>query len=172
MLEHLADLLNVLNEPGYSLQLVAENAHSDNKVITSYRDAVAGDLLEDPIIEEITELLTEIQARDGKKEQSRKDKISNARQYELPTLYTLLCGMTHPNLTSLLARHRQSDGSLGYRCPPPAAVYDMLLSMALRLLSLTIRQLPSFTDCDSLQVADFADYVDTTNIQIQNGPER
>jgi hypothetical protein len=62
MLEHLTDLFHVLNVPGYCLQLEQENAYSDNKVITNYRDAVAGDQPDEPMMAEITSLLAEIQS--------------------------------------------------------------------------------------------------------------
>ncbi|QDQ28898.1 hypothetical protein FNU76_22500 [Chitinimonas arctica] len=167
MLEHLTDLINVLNTPDYCLQLEKENVSSDDKILTLYQNAVAGEPPDEPMRQELDAILAEIQTRDRQKEQQRSLKIGNTKQGELKLFYALLCGMTHPNLSSLTARHHRSSDSWSYRLPPDPATYNMLLSIALRLLSLTIRQLPSFTDSDPAQVAAFADYVDATDSEFQ-----
>jgi hypothetical protein len=165
MLEYLVELLNILNQPGYCSQLVKENAYSDDKVIKNYLDALAAGEPDEALINEVSGLLAEIQAKDQKKEEQRSKKILNTGQHLFPALYALLCGMTHPNLTSVLARHREGrvKGPLRYRCPPHPAVYSMLLSIAILLLSITIRQLPLFTDRDRDEVSKFTDYLDSAN---------
>ena len=68
MLEHLVDLLNIVNEPEYCAQLVKENVYSDNKVIQTYLDALASGEPDDAIVSEVSGLLTDIKARDKQKE--------------------------------------------------------------------------------------------------------
>lgn len=168
MLEHLTDLINVLKTPDYCRQLQKESVHSDDKIITHFKKLLAGEPPDEPIRQEVDQLLTAIQARDKQREQQRSAKIGDTQQDELPFLYTLLCGMTHPNLTSLRARHLQSDGSPAYCRSPGPDIYNMLLRIAIRLLIMTIRQLPSFTDCDLVEVSGFADSVDVESVQLQN----
>jgi hypothetical protein len=170
MLEYLVELINILNQPDYYIQLVKENSHSDNKAIEAYFKALSSGEVRDEIMDELSQLLAETQSKERKKEEQRSSKISNAGQDEFPALYALLCAMTHPNLTSLAARHLQEErnGPLRYRSPPKPAVYRMLLSIAIRLLGLTIRQFPLYTNCDCEAVSNFVDYIDSMNISINS----
>ncbi|PLK47098.1 DUF5677 domain-containing protein [Uliginosibacterium sp. TH139] len=168
MLEYLVDLINVLNDPAYVDQLKTENAHSDHKVFDAYVKAIYGVELEEPMARELKDLQAEIEAREKAKEQARSRKIENTRQKELPSLYSLLCGLTHPNLTSLMARHAHDDGSLAYCRPPSAAVHRMLLSIAIRLLSIALSQFHRFTDCDPERVTAMVEHINAENLRLQS----
>lgn len=167
MLEYFVDLINVLQDPNYVDQLKVENAHSDHKVVEKYVGALASVELEESMAGELAGLRAEIDTKERGKEQARSQKIANARQEELPWLYSLLCGMTHPNLTSLMTRHTPTGDEVAYCRSPDLAVHRMLLSITIRLLSMTLSQLPRFTDCDSGCVAAFVARVDGQNLQLQ-----
>lgn len=101
----------------------------------------------------------------------RYQKIEFTKQADFEFLYTLLCLMTHPNLTSLMARHPQENGEIKYLVRPDPEVCHMLLSIAIRLFSCALGVLPKFTNYTDDEINGFVFWVDAENNKIMKHSE-
>ncbi|MBW8364630.1 MAG: hypothetical protein K0M39_08750 [Rhizobium sp.] len=149
MLEGLADLVNLTNQPAYLNQLHYENAAENIKLFREYA-ALPGQE------NEVTQKLEywKQQAEQVKHELAEKvnkglktrDKLDKAGLIEQYVTYRVLCGFIHPNMTSLIARHADVQPILRYRDAAAPEVITMLLDITVELLGHAVQTLPRFTD--------------------------
>jgi hypothetical protein len=164
MLEGLADLINLTNEPGYLDQIRFENARSDVVLFEQY--ASDPDMQDD---KEALETLAKwrsiaIPIRDelkakGLQRRDIKWKFDKAGISQDYVAYRVFCSYSHNQLTTLLSRHR-GKYELRYHHEPPLEMTARTLSIAASILCRTINELPKFTDIskeEAVQVTNEAD---------------
>lgn len=164
MLEALANVLLIAKDPKHVYQMTFDNSREDANLLKRYIDAFneAGGEGAPESLKQMAETANSRRAslaEEGFKKQAIAQKFEGTgRATDLYTAYGILCGLVHPNLTSLMARHvGQEKFVLHYRASPPPEVIDMLLFMAVPYLIEAMQILPSISDLDANDVQQFCD---------------
>ena len=164
MLEGLADLLNLVRDPGHLNQMRFENARSD---VTLFDDfgfdtSIIGN-------SKITEKLTEWRAKalpirdelrsKGYKRQTVVQKFKSAEIQTDYIAYRVFCSFAHNQLTTLIARHA-GPAVLRYHDDVPEETVKSILTVSLAILCKAVNVLPNFTDIDALELTSTLNHVD------------
>lgn len=149
MLEGLANLINLVNEPGYLQQIRYENARSDVILFDEYAS--------DPEIQRDREAIAKLAewkdkakpvrdelADKGFKTLDVQEKFRKAKISQNYVAYRVYCSFAHNQLTTLLARH--AGKFLHYHYEAPVAMTASTLTVAVSIVSRALDMLPSFTD--------------------------
>lgn len=162
MLESLADLLNLAHSEGYADQMRYDSAKEN---VTLFDEFGKSEHLE----KAMTDVLAEWDARDRPvrdelaqsgtvtKKLHLEKKLERVELEGIYVAYRVFCGMVHPNLTSLKARHDGGDGASVYRVDAPPAMTRTLLRFAVDFLTRAINVLPAFSSITEEQMKEVTD---------------
>lgn len=162
MLEGLADLVNLAHCEDYADQMRFDSAKEN---VTLFDEFGKSEHLEI----EMTNVLAEWDARDRPvrdelaqsgtitKKLHLEKKLARVELEGIYVAYRVFCGMVHPNLTSLKARHDGSDGASVYRVDAPPAMVLTLLRYAVDFLTRAINVLPAFSSITEDQTEEVTD---------------
>jgi hypothetical protein len=150
MLEGMTDLLNLARCETYVDQMKYDSANENVKLFEEF--SKSGDL--EP---EMIAVLAEWNDRDRPVRDKLATSANVTRRLHLEeklrrvdlvpayAAYRMFCGLLHPNLTSLNARHRGDDGTAVYRAETPPAMVLTLLRYAIDFATRVINVLPTFS---------------------------
>ena len=155
MLEGLANLINLANDPNYLEQIRYENARSDVILFDEYAS--------DPDIQKDHEAIATLArwkdkakpVRDeladrGFKNVDVKEKFKRANISQNYVAYRVFCSFAHNQLTTLLARH--GGKFIHYHYEAPVSMTASTLTVAVSILSRALDMLPSFTDISASEL--------------------
>jgi hypothetical protein len=157
MLEGLADLINLLNDPAYLGQLKYENAKSDATLFDEYAQ-VPDIATSDEIVATLNAwkqragpLRDELYAKGFRKLPAEK-KFEMAGLHDDYVAYRVLCAFVHKSVTSLIARHGDVQPMLRYRDVAAPEQVVSFLNVAVECLGRTLVNLPKFTDLNDAEI--------------------
>ncbi|WP_157382659.1 DUF5677 domain-containing protein [Burkholderia ubonensis] len=149
MLESAADLLNLAHCERYVDQMKYDSARENVVLFEEFGKSKS-------LSQEMRDTLARWDARDRPVRDQLADavprklhlerKLKRVELGEVYVAYRVLCGMVHPNLTSLNARHRGSDGIAAYRAETPPEMTMMLYRLAVDLATRAVNTLPTFSN--------------------------
>jgi hypothetical protein len=164
MLEGLASLVNLTNDPNYLDQMRFESARAD---VTLFEEYAA-----DPEMKEDKEAIATLAAwkvkaqpvRDALKEKGLKpqgiiEQFRQASMLQNYIAYRVFCSFAHNQLTTLISRHA-GNFELRYHHEAPAETTASTLTVALSVLCRAINTLPKFTDIMAVEVTRAIDDAD------------
>jgi hypothetical protein len=161
MLDELADLRNLVDDPNYLDQLKLEDARSNVLMVEDF--AANPDISSDPSTRErLAEWRQKYQPicdtlkSQGLKPQRATEKFLRAKVSSLYVSFRLLSSYTHGQLTNLIARHA-GDFELRYHEEPPAESTESLLTIALAILCQAANLAPKFTDVSAAEMTKAID---------------
>ena len=161
MLEALADLRNLANDPIYVEQMRFDDARSNLKLFEGYA-AVPG--MEQKAIDTLKEwtakaqLVFDAAKSKGYKKLQIADKLKMANLEQEYVSYGFLCGFTHNQLTAIIARHGKHE--LRYLHEPPYETMVGILALGLSIAGLAIQKLSSFSDLPEADIKAVVDDVE------------
>jgi hypothetical protein len=159
MLEGLASLLNLVDDPNYVDQLKFEDARSNVVLFKEY--AAVPDMKENKEAiatlnawqKEAQQVLDELEARGFKPQSTRiGDKLRKAKMEHDYVAYRVFCSFAHNQLTTLLSRHA-GNFELHYQEEAPAETTASLLTVALDIFCQAVRTLPKSTNVSEDRIA-------------------
>lgn len=161
MLEALADLRNLANDPAYLEQMRFEDAKANLKLFTGYA-AIYG--MPQDAIDKLKEWSAKAQPvfdtgkAAGFKKQPIEEKLKKASLEEEYVSYGFLCGFAHNQLTAIISRHGKHH--LKYLHEPPYETMVGVLGLALSIAGKAIQKLPAFSDLQEREINSLVDEVE------------
>ncbi|TAL66701.1 MAG: hypothetical protein EPN79_08825 [Burkholderiaceae bacterium] len=161
MLEALADLRNLANDPTYIEQMRFDDARSNLKLFKGYA-AVPG--MEQKAIDTLKDWAAKAQSvadagsANGYKKLQIADKLKMADLEQEYVSYGFLCGFTHNQLTAIIARHGKHQ--LKYLHEPPYETAVGVLGLGLSIAGKAIQKLPAFSDLTDPEVNASVDEIE------------
>ena len=150
MLEGLANLICLVDDPNYLNQIRLENARSNVILFNEY--AADPDMQEN---KDALAILAEWRARDepvrdelsarGFRKQDVIEKFKKANILQNYVAYRVFCSFAHNQLTTLIARH-VGQFELRYHSDAPPALTASLLNVAASILCRAVVTVPKYTD--------------------------
>jgi hypothetical protein len=175
MLEGLADLLILVDDPHYLNQLWYEKYKDDL--------AIGNALLADPQGHDVTTELAEIEAMvaeakammidlksKGIRRQLTEEKFKRANLQHDYTSYRVFCGPSHNQILSLIGRH-SGNGEILYHSDTSVSVMETTLGTAAGILDRALATLPKFTNLSDKTVGDVRNAIDAAHWHSGIGPE-
>lgn len=153
MLEALADLRNLANEPEYLEQIRFDDANANLKLFTGY-EAIDG--MPQDAIDTLRMWTAKAQPviDDGKakgfKKQQVIEKLRKAGLEQEYVSYGVLCAFAHNQLTAIISRHGKHH--LNYLHEPPYETMVATLGLALSIAGKAIQKLPAFSDLHDTEI--------------------
>ncbi len=173
MLEGLADLRNVVKDPGHLDVIRLTDAKSNVRMFEEYAqvDGMSQDAIDtlnrwkakaQPIVDELT--------AKGIKLATQLDKFKNVGMQENYVSYRVLCSFTHNQLTTLIARHAGDKFELASHREPPDQTTDSMLTLALAIACQAVDTLPSYSSLAAPVVREALDVIDKEWAAIVQAP--
>ena len=153
MLEALADLRNLANDPSYLEQMRFDDAKANLKLFAGY-EAIEG--MPQDAIKTLKKWSAKAQPvfdagkASGFKKQQIEEKLKNAGLEEEYVSYVFLCGFPHNQLTAIISRHGKHQ--LKYLHEPPYETMVGILGLALSITGKAIQRLPAFSDLQEEEI--------------------
>jgi len=166
MLEGLANLLNLVNDPNYLDQIRFDNARSDVILFTEY----AADPGMQDNVEAQENLARWKAAAEPVRDELRAlgfDKMDVYQKFKkaniLPTYiaYRVFCSFAHNQLTTLLARHA-GNFELRYHSEAPVETTGSVLTVAVSILCQAVVTASHYTDLTDSELRHVIDAADAT----------
>lgn len=174
MLEGLANLLNLVNDPAYVDQIRYDNARADVVLFTEYAadpemqdnaDALETLARWKAIAEPVRD---ELEAKGyGKLDVYQRFKRANILSTYVA--YRVFCSFAHNQLTTLLARHADRL-ELRYHAEAPEALTSSLLNVAISILCQAVVTASHYTDLVDAELRQAIDAADTIWSAAQASP--
>jgi hypothetical protein len=164
MLDELADLRNLVDDPNYLDQLKFEDARSHILIVD---DLMAdADVSSDPsMVAKLAEWKQKYQPicdtlkSQGLKPRRATEKFRRAKVSSLYVSFRVLSSDAHGQLTNLIARHA-GDWELRYHFEPPRKSTESLLTIALAILCQAANLSPKFTDVSAAEMMKAIDDIE------------
>jgi hypothetical protein len=161
MLEALADLRNIANDPAYLEQMRFDDARENLKIFAGY-EAIEG--MPQNAIKTLKKWSAKAQPvfdagkASGFKKQKIDEKLKKAGLEQEYVSYGFLCGFAHNQLTAIISRHGKHH--LKYLHEPPYETMVGVLGLALSITGKAIQRLPAFSDLQEEEINRVVEEVD------------
>ena len=161
MLEALADVRNLANDPAYFDQMKFDDARRNLNLFEGY-SAIAG--IPQDAIDTLKNWTAKAQPvfdagkAAGYKKLQIAQKLKMADLEEEYVSYGFLCGFTHNQLTAIIARHGKHK--LRYLHEPPYETMIGVLGLGLSIAGKAIQKLPLFSDLAEAEVVAVGDEIE------------
>jgi hypothetical protein len=163
MLEALADLRNLVNDPNYVDQIRFDDARSNVALFSDYAkvDGMTAESLKTLKLwgDKAQPVVDELKAK-GLSKLNAIEKFKLAGMAENYVSYRVLCSFSHGQLTTLLSRHA-GKFELSYHRAAPEQTTKSMIAMALAIFCQAVEQLPKFSDSRDAQLRAQLDAIDT-----------